>query len=403
MSAFYVPPVPNDQRKLLIVDDEVSNLELLEAILRPEGYQLTRAFTGKEALDICYSMTPDLVIMDVRMPEMNGFEACREIKALCSDRFIPVMLLTSLDDTNSKVHGLDSGADEYMVKQPSRAELLARVRALLRIRDLSYNLLVSKRQIQETNEKLTKAQKRLEEELELVGAIQRSFIPSHFPTHPEITFTHYYAPCTQAGGDYFDVIEIGKAHVGLLIADVTGHGTPAAVVMAITHTLMHSFISTFHYPSTALKVANEKLNEHLSPTFFITMFYGILNLDNLQFRFSSAGHEPMILFRHAENKIEYLRTKYGYPLKLQESDDYDECEISLEPMDKLILFTDGLIEIRNNDGELFTSTRLEALIRKYSHLTTQEFVDSIIHDIKEFRQDEVFDDDVTLFVIERKG
>ena len=273
----------------------------------------------------------------------------------------------------------------------------------MRIRDLSYHLIESKTKLEETNLKLLKAQKIIEEELDRVGAIQRTFIPTHFPTHPEIEFGHFYGPCTQAGGDYFDLIEIGKSYWGLLIADVTGHGTPAAVVMAITHTLMHSFISSFHYPSTALKVANEKLNEHLAPTFYVTMFYGVLNLDTMRFRYSSAGHEPMMLFRHREKKIEYLKTEYGYPLKLLESDDYDEREISLEPKDKIIMFTDGLVEIRNETGELFTSSRLEQLVSKYHDLPPQQFVDAIINEVKAFRTDKVFEDDVTLYVVERKG
>ncbi|MBD3265484.1 SpoIIE family protein phosphatase, partial [bacterium] len=376
-------------------------LELLEAILRPKQYQIWRGSSGEDAIRIAGEITPDLVIMDVRMPRVTGFEACKTIKENCEDRFIPVMLLTNLDDTESKVLGLDSGADEYMVKPPSKAELLARVRALLRIRDLSYNLIMSRKQIEETNNELMKAQKINEDEMERIGAIQRSFIPRRFPFHPKIAFGHYYGPCTQAGGDYFDIIEIGKAHLGLLIADVTGHGTPAAVVMAITHTLMHSFISSFHYPSTALKVANEKLNEHLAPTFYVTMFYGVLNLDSMLFRFSSAGHEPMMVYRYESQQIEYLKTEYGYPLKLLESDDYDEKEITLQPNDKLILFTDGVVETRNNAKELFTSQRLETLVHKYHHLPAQAFVDAIITEVKAFREDWPVEDDITLFVIER--
>jgi sigma-B regulation protein RsbU (phosphoserine phosphatase) len=214
---------------------------------------------------------------------------------------------------------------------------------------------------------------------------------------------HYDRPCSPAGGDYFDIIEISKSHWGLLIADVTGHGTPAAVVMAITHTLMHSFISTFRYPSTALKVANEKLNEHLAPTFYVTMFYGVLNLDTMRFRFASAGHEAMMLYRHKTKMVESLRTDHGYPLKLLESDDYDEREIALEPNDKLIFFTDGLVELRNPEGQWFNATRLEESIRKYHALPPQRFVDAIIEEARTFSDPGTFQDDVTLFVVERKG
>ena len=346
---------------------------------------------------------PDLVLMDVCMTGISGFDACRKIKASNPYHFVPVMLLTNLDDTDSKVKGLDAGADEYLVKPPQKPELLARVRAMLRIRDLQQTLLHSKRELQAANEQLRSAQRTIEDELKKVGAIQQSFLPSKFPDHPEFEFGCYYGPCAQAGGDYFDVIEIGRSYWGLLVADVTGHGASAAVVMAITHTLMHSFTSTFHFPSTALKVTNEKLNEHLAPTFYVTMFYGVLNLETMRLRYSSAGHEPMMLYRAAEGKVEYLKTSHGFPLKLLESDNYDECEATIQPNDKLILFTDGLVEIRGKDGELFSPARLEQYVLKYHDLPPQQFVEALIDEVSNFRSGETFQDDVTLFVIQRKA
>ena len=392
----------NHKRRILIVDDEKSNLDLLELILLRENYQIERASTGDEAVQIVLQSPPDLVLMDVCMPGISGFEACRKIKASNPYQYVPVMMLTNLDDEESKVKGLDAGADEYMVKPPTKAELLARVRAMFRIRDLQQTLLHSKRDLQEVNEELRKAQHTIDQEFKKIGSIQRSFIPSHFPHHDQIEFGHYYGPCTQAGGDYFDVIEIDHDHLGLLIADVTGHGVSAAVVMAITHTLMHSFISTFHFPSTALKVANEKLNEHLAPTIYVTMFYGVLNLEAMRFRYASAGHEPMMHYCAKDHKVEYLKTAHGFPLKLLESDDYDEMEIELNPNDKLILFTDGLVETRDVNGDLFSPERLEKLVLRYHELPPQEFVEAIITEIGTLQTTQPFKDDVTMLVISCK-
>ena len=125
MAPYQINYIANSDRKILIVDDESTNLELLEAILRPENYNILRAQSGLEALDLTKEITPDLIIMDVCMPEMSGFEACKGIKEKSTDRFIPVMLLTNLDATESKVQGLDAGADEYMIKPPSRAETIS--------------------------------------------------------------------------------------------------------------------------------------------------------------------------------------------------------------------------------------------------------------------------------------
>lgn len=395
--------IPNEQRDILIVDDEDLNLNLLDIILQKGNYTSRRAKSGEEAVAAVKERVPDLVVMDVCMPGMDGFEACREIKATVTDQFVPVMLLTNLDDETDKVKGLDAGADEYVVKPPKKDETLARVRALLRIRDLQQTIMRSQKETEEINQKLRRAQRTIQDKLKVVGEIQQSFLPTRFPLHPEIEFARYYGPCDLAGGDYFDAIEIGQSLWGILIADVTGHGTPAAVVMAITHTLMHSFISTFHFPSTALKAANEKLNAYLAPTFYVTMFYGILNLDSMTFRYASAGHEPMMLYRARENRVDYLKTKHGFPLKLVESDDYDECQVTIEPGDKLILFTDGIVELRDKHGELFSPERLEQLVLKHKDLSAQPFVDAVIRDIREFHPDRPFQDDVTLFVMQRKA
>ena len=234
------------------------------------------------------------------------------------------MLLTGLSDTESKVLGLDSGADEYLTKPPNHDEILARVRALLRIRDLQNGLYETNLKLEASNKELALASETIEKDLEKVGSIQRSFLPQVFPEHSDLDFASFYEPSAQAGGDYYDVIEISKSRWGLLIADVTGHGTAAAVVMAITHLLMNSVVNTFRHPSTALKVVNEKLYVHLAPTYYVTMFYGVLDLDAMRLTYSSAGHDIMLLHRVRTGEVEELKTDRGFPLKLVESDEYDE-------------------------------------------------------------------------------
>lgn len=376
-----------NQRTILIVDDEAVNLRFLEIILHKAGYKILKGIDGEEAICIAKEHKPDLIIMDVNMPGINGIEACKILKNDPNFSFTPIILVTSHQETEIEVLGFDSGADEYIIKPPKHPELLARVRAQLRTRDLQHALLQAKKIIQD--------------DLDEVGKIQRSFLPSKFPQHPNIGFGHFYGPCHSAGGDYFDLIEIGQNHWGLLIADVTGHGAPAAVVMAITHTLMHSFMSTFQYPSTVLKVANEKLNVHLAPTFYVTMFYSVLNLQTMTLRFASAGHEPMILYRAKSKSVEWLKTEQGFPLKLMATDDFDEKEVKIEEGDKVILYTDGMIERRNEQKEFLSNEQIEQWVIQLGDLPAQVFVDSMMEKVKEFNPSKPFEDDVTMFVIHR--
>lgn len=384
-----LPVDPNNPRTILIVDDEAINLRFLEIMLSQAGYNLLKGIDGEEAVQLAKEHNPDLIIMDVNMPGIDGIEACKQIKSDPNLTLTPIILVTSHQETEVEVLGFDSGADEYIIKPPKRPELLARVRAQLRSRDLQYALLQAKKTIQD--------------DLDQVGSIQRSFLPAKFPQHPNIEFGHFYGPCQSAGGDYFDVIEISNSHLGLLIADVTGHGAPAAVVMAITHTLMHSFMSTFQYPSTVLKVANEKLNAHLAPTFYVTMFYSVLNLQTMTLRYASAGHEPMMLYRAKSNSVEWLKTEQGFPLKLMASDDFDEKEVNIEIGDKLILYTDGMIERRNEQRMFLSNAQIEQWAIELGHLPAQDFVDAMMDNVHRFNPSKPFEDDVTMFVIHRSA
>ena len=391
--------------RILAVDDSRPNVILLEKTLSKDGYEVMTAAGGEEALAITLEsfesgQPPDLVLLDVMMPGMDGFEVCRRLKRMAQEfeAFVPVVLLTALDKVEDKVTGFESGADDYLVKPPARDELLARVRSMMRIKDLQEGLLQANRQLED-------AQAELEREIEIVGQIQRSFLPEDFPSHPDLRLAACYVPSAQAGGDYYDVIEIDKQHWGLVVADVTGHGASAAVVMAVTHLLMRSFVNTFKYPSTALKVVNEKLNEHLSSEHFVTMFYGVLDLvprkqdRGLNFTFSSAGHNPMYLVRSGVGQVDELRTELGFPLRSFMSDEYDEAQAVIMPGDKLVLFTDGLVENSNGHGEIFEERRIVDVLTATVGANAEDTVARLHQELESFCGDEPLRDDLTMFVL----
>ncbi|MFH1742305.1 MAG: SpoIIE family protein phosphatase [bacterium] len=382
------------RKKILAVDDSKLNVFLLQKTLGAENYEVIAAYSGEEALRRIREDNPDLVLLDVMMPGMDGYEVCREIKRYCESetRFIPVVLLTALDNVESKITGLESGADEYLVKPLDRDELLARVRSMLRIKDLQERLL-------QMNSQLNQAQKIIEEELKIVGQIQRSFLPSTFPKHEKIDIASSYLPSSQAGGDYFDIIEVDEHNLGIVMADVTGHGASAAVVMAVTHLLMRSFVNTFKFPSTALKVVNEKLNSHLSSDHYVTMFYGILNTETMRFVYSSAGHIPMYHHCASDGSVHEMRTEFGFPLRAFQSDNYDEVEIQLKPGDKMVLFTDGIVESLSEAHQVYGEERMIQVIRKEGCHSAQNTIDALIWDWTQFRGRSPMRDDMTLLAL----
>jgi len=385
------------RKKILAVNDSRFHIILLQKTLETEDYEVISAKSGDEAIHRVMHDEPDLVLLDMMIPGMDGYGTCQEIKAYCAsvDKFIPVVLLTALDRVEDKVAGFEAGADEFLVKPIARSELVARVRSMLRIKDLQESLL-------RINAELTHAQQIIDRELKIVGEIQRSFLPRSFPQHPQLDIAAYYLPSAQAGGDYYDIIEVDRNHWGIVIADVTGHGASAAVVMAVTHMLMHSLANTFKSPSTALKVVNEKLNIHLSSDHFVTMFYGILNTETMRFVFSSAGHNPMFHYCAADGTVREMKTKFGFPLRSFAKDDYDEAEIQLDLEDKMALFTDGVVESLNEEREVYGEERIVDLLRRTGDRSAQETIDALIQDWMGFRRDCVLRDDVSLLVVQRR-
>ena len=160
--------------------------------LRKEGYEVALAMDAREAMQILSHHIPDLVILDIMLPDKSGWDVCKDIKSYTSERnrFVPVILLTSLGEVDNKVFGFESGADDYLVKPPAKKELLARIRSMIRIRDLQENL-------RKMNSKLSHAQKIIKRDIKIVAQIQRSFLLSEFPYHPKMELAAKYTPRTR--------------------------------------------------------------------------------------------------------------------------------------------------------------------------------------------------------------
>ncbi|MDO8092957.1 MAG: response regulator [Candidatus Brocadiales bacterium] len=142
--------------KILVVDDNEDNLELLEAFLLPMGYEVIKAYNGREALEMVEQAHPDLILLDVLMPEMGGMEVCRRLKEGGNTRFIPIILVTALKDVNDRIDGIEAGADDFLSKPIDKQELKARIKSLLRIKEMHDKLEESRRNLEATNNELLK-------------------------------------------------------------------------------------------------------------------------------------------------------------------------------------------------------------------------------------------------------
>ncbi len=217
-------------------------------------------------------------------------------------------------------------------------------------------------------ERVKAAYEEVDRELRAVASIQRSLLPAQLPNVPGLKLAAHYQTARRAGGDYYDFFPLPDGSWGMLIADVSGHGTPAAVLMAVTHSIAHSFPGPATPPSEMLNYLNAKLCEHYfsdSGT-FITAFYAIYHPQQRTLTYSSAGHNPPRVRSCERGEITALDQAQRFPLGVIPSMNAIDAMVQLHPGDQLIFYTDGIIEASNSDGELFGTHRMDAELSRCS-------------------------------------
>ncbi|HEY0983590.1 PP2C family protein-serine/threonine phosphatase [Schlesneria sp.] len=248
-------------------------------------------------------------------------------------------------------------------------------------------------------ERLKEAYEEIDRELKAVARIQRSLLPIKLPQIPRMKLAASYQTARRAGGDYYDFFPLGDGLWGLLIADVSGHGTPAAVMMAVMHSIAHTFPGSTITPGAMLNYLNDRLCQHYvgNTGTFVTAFYAIFDPQTLRLTYSSAGHNPPRLRRGDSGKISSLIHAQHFPLGVMHSFRAVEAAIDLRPGDQLILYTDGIVEAAGPDQELYSLSRLDHEISNTS-LDPEQTVQTLLNSVAEFSCGTAASDDRTLVV-----
>lgn len=248
-------------------------------------------------------------------------------------------------------------------------------------------------------EELQQAQAAVNNELKVIADIQRSLLPAQLPRVPTLDLAVYYQTSQQAGGDYYDILPLPDGRWGLLIADVSGHGTPAAVLMAITHSIVH----TLPVPATEPRRVFEYLNEHLTARYtavngaFVTAFYGVYDPATRTLVYSSAGHNPPRLKRCDDGTMASLDRAQGLPLGILENAAYDEATHHLRPGDQIVFYTDGITEAHNASGEMFGVERLDGVLEA-CRPAAEALIQAVLEAVDAFSAGRPPDDDRTMLI-----
>ena len=392
--------------KILVVDDNVVNRKLLTAILKGEGYEFSEAEDGVEAIEIASREIPDLILLDIEMPKKDGYETCIGLKTNSRTTSIPVIFLSAKTRTEDKIKGLDLGGADYVTKPFDRGEILARVRAQLKIARLT-------KEVVEANKELREKQERLDEDLKAAAGIQRSLLPQRLPEDEVMEVAWQFMPCEKIGGDIFNVIRLDEVSWGIYVLDVSGHGVPSALVAVSASQIMHSQqnmllkretnLPPFYEivsPGTVLNMLDKEYPLERFNKFF-TISYIVLNTKESSLIYSNAAHPSPVLLKR-DGSIERL-DKGGTVIGMGGLIPFEEGKKPVQAGDKLIVFTDGLLEYQDRDGTLYGEERfLETLLRLKENPISL-IINGIIDSVMNFGDHNDPQDDITLLGIELKG
>ncbi len=378
---------PSAKKTILIVDDTPINIGVISGALK-DSFATKVANSGEKALAIASGKDkPDLILLDILMPEMDGYEVCRRLKANPDTRDIPVIFLTSQTEAEDETKGFEVGAVDYIHKPFSAAVVKARVRTHLMLREAHAQIA---RQLVEINA-----------ELEMARQIQLSILPSSTPKIAGLDIVARYIPMTSVAGDFYDFIVVDEKHLGILIADVSGHGLPAALIASMLQVALTAQARHVSEPGKVLAGLNQALCGKFQHN-FVTAAYVYVDLEKSIMNYAGAGHPPLLLWRKSTGGSSQL-LENGLVMGQFEEATYDSLQVPIEPGDRFFLYTDGILETANPAQEEFGTERFMKFMDRNNKLPAGPFADALLLELARWLEQppgEGHKDDISLLAVD---
>lgn len=373
--------------RVLIVDDVKANVDILVQALSGD-YQLSVPLGGKQAIDAVSRSAPDLILLDIVMPDIDGYEICRRLRATDATRELPIMFLSSLEDVKDKARGFEVGANDYLTKPFEVLEVKARVRSLLKAKAYADAVKAA-----------------AERDLRIAREIQTGLLPANVPAESQGTRLDVHAvlePARQIGGDLFEVLRLGANRVLVAVGDVSGKGIPAALFMAVTMTLLRSMAREGNAPEAILRRLNDELLQQNPRGMFVTLQCMVFDLAARSVTCASAGHHGAVRVMPGEPP-RLVFTSSGLVLGLMPAGEIPSETLPLEPGETLVLFTDGVSEAFNGDDELFGENRLLAELESSSGYSARETTLGVLEAVRRHAAGAKQSDDITVVSVRYDG
>lgn len=376
--------------QVLVVDDE-EDLELLvrqkfRRRIRDGDLKFLFAHNGKEALEVL-AENPDvyLVLSDINMPVMDGLTLLGQLADTEQD--VQAVIVSAYGDMKNIRTAMNRGAFDFLTKPIDFNDLEATIeKGLKHVQALQTAL--------ETRDRLVA----VKQELEMARDVQMSLQPKAIPESETHDIKAVILPAREVGGDLYDFFYIDESRIGLVIADVSGKGVPAALFTTVTRALLRAASSKdFSTPGECLTMVNDLLCESNPSCIFITLFFGVLDLRTGDLSYSNAGHNPPRLLR-ADSRLEVVPKTGNLVLGIQPDHTYNNSQIQLMPGDTLFLYTDGITEAENLQDEEFTESRLDAKLAELAGASSERVATEIVDEVQDFVHEAPQSDDITCLV-----
>jgi phosphoserine phosphatase RsbU/P len=373
--------------RVLIVDDVKANVDVLVEALRGE-YKLSVALGGQQALEAVQRNPPDMILLDIVMPDIDGYEVCRQLRAAPATSELPIMFLSSLEDVKDKARGFEIGGNDYLTKPFEVLEVKARVRSLLKAKAYADAVKAA-----------------AERDLRIAREIQMGLLPANIETQVEGTGLDVDAvlePAQHVGGDLYEVLRLRPDRVLVALGDVSGKGIPAALFMAVAMTLLRSMAREGCEPEQLLRRLNDELLAQNPRGMFVTLQCLLFDLTARSVTCASAGH-------HAAARIgpgrapELVFTSSGRVLGLMPAGDFVSETLPLSGGETLVMFTDGVSEAYDPNQDLFGEHRLLAHLAASPGASARETTRGILEAVRKHADTARQSDDITVVAVHYRG
>jgi CheY-like chemotaxis protein len=378
------------KKTALVVDDDAVNRMILEAMLKDSGFDVITAGDGQEAIQRYVDNNPDVILMDIMMPVLDGYAATKKIKELAGERFVPIIFLTAVTNEDELAKCVTVGGDAFLTKPYSKVIIMAKVRALIRLSELYATTQRQRDEIDIHNEQMLAEQK-------VAKKIYSKLVHEGCLDTP--TLKYVLSPLSIFNGDILLAACTPSGGLNILLGDATGHGLPAAIGAVPISDLFYELTENGATVDEIVLEINSKLKNILPPEFFFCACVCNFSNDYRLFTMWHGGLPDVLIYSAEEKKLKHIVTSTNFPLGVVSNEKLktDVHIFDLNKGDRVYLYSDGITETRNTEREEFGEERLLSCFNQ--EIPANDMFSHILGTVNQFRGEEKQSDDLTLLEI----